>query len=180
MDTSANERLALLSAEVARHSGYLLRYARTRIRDEHRAEEAVQETLLAALEALPTYDGRATLRTWLTGVLIHKIHDLFRRNAREPELAGDELPEVVDPMTPEHRLHGRQLADAFVCAVGALPPRQADALVMREISGLEPEEICRRMGVTESNLWVLLHRARANVRAALERRGLALEPGLSG
>ena len=180
MDTSANERLALLSAQIARHSGYLLRYARSRVRDEHRAEEVVQETLLAALEALPSYDGRSALRTWLTGILIHKIHDGYRRSAREAEVAMDELPDPVDWVTPDVRLHAKRLSEAFVSAVGALPARQADALLMREISGLESAEICGRMGISEGNLWVLLHRARAHLRTALQQRGFALEAGASG
>src|SRR6186997_1690519 len=112
MDTSRNERRALLAAEVARHSDYLLRYARSRVRDDHLAEEAVQETLLAALESLDSFDGRATLRTWLTGILLHKIHDGFRRCAREPSLPDEDLPEPVEWLTPDHSLHVKRVCGA--------------------------------------------------------------------
>ena len=105
MDTSRNERNALLAAEIARHSGYLLRYARSRVRDEHLAEEAVQETLLAALESLESFNGRASLRTWLTGILLHKIHDGFRRGARDGAPPEGEVPEAVEWLTPDHALH---------------------------------------------------------------------------
>jgi len=174
MDTSRNERHALLATEVARHSAYLLRYARSRVRDEHLAEEAVQETLLAALESLDSFDARATLRTWLTGILVHKIHDGFRRGARDGDVPAGEPPEPVEWLTPDHSLHVKRLCGAFAEAVARLPERQAQAFLMGEISGIETERICRTLGVTRSNLWVLMHRARTSLRASLERGGFSL------
>lgn len=170
------ERNALLAEEAARQTGYLLRYARTRVRDEHLAEEAVQETLLAALESLASFDGRATLRTWLTGILLHKIHDGFRRGARDGD-PGDGAPaEPVEWLTPDHALHVKRLCGAFAEAVSQLPERQAQAFLLGEISGVETETICRRLGVSRGNLWVLLHRARTALRAQLDRRGFSLNP----
>lgn len=173
MDTSRSERNALLATEIAQHTGYLQRYARTRVRDEHLAEEAVQETLLAALESLDSFNGRATLRTWLTGILLHKIHDAFRRGSREVEAGTTEADEPVDWLTPDHALHVKRMCGAFTEALGALPERQAEAFVRGEIRGEETESICRKLGVTRGNLWVLLHRARATLRANLESRGLS-------
>ena len=167
MDTSRNERHALLAAEISRHSDYLLRYARSRVRDEALAEDAVQETLLAALESLGSFDGRATLRTWLTGILLHKIHDAFRRGVREPALPDGDAPEPVDWLTPEHALHVKRLSDGFVRAVAALPDRQAHAFVMSEIAENATDDICRALGVTRANAWVLVHRAKATLRGAL-------------
>ena len=167
MDTSRNERKALLAAEVARHSDYLMRYARSRVRDEHLAEEAVQDALLAALESLDSYDGRATLRTWLTGILLHKIHDGFRRCARDPGVPEGEAPEAVEWLTPDHALHVKRLCDRFVRAVKALPERQARAFVMSEIAERRTEDVCRALGVTRSNAWVLVHRAKASLRGEL-------------
>ena len=173
MDTHQAERSALLATRIAEHSQYLMRVARSRIRDEHRAEEAVQETLVAALESVHAYDGRAPLRTWLTGILLHKVCDGFRHYAREISHAEEELPEAVDWMTPDHALHGKRLWKAFAKAVGELPRRQAEALVLREVRGLGTEEVCRTLGVSHANLWVLLHRAKARARAALAREGFA-------
>ena len=167
MDTSTSERKAILAEEIARQTGYLSRYARSRVRDEHLADEAVQETLLAALEGLDTFDGRATLRTWLTGILLHKIHDGFRRSARNGVDPGEEPPEPVEWVTPEHALHVKRLCGAFVAAVGELPERQAKAFVLSEISEAGTEAICRALGVSRANAWVLIHRAKANLRAAL-------------
>jgi|SRR5688572_28333775 len=167
MDTSKSERNAILAEEIARHTGFLQRYARSRVRDEHLAEEAVQDTLLAALEGLDSFDGRATLRTWLTGILLHKIHDGFRRSSREPRMPEGDLPEAQEWLTPEHSLHVKRLCDGFVRAVKALPERQARAFVMAEISGSGTDKICRALGITPSNAWVLIHRAKASLRGAL-------------
>jgi RNA polymerase sigma-70 factor (ECF subfamily) len=173
MDTSRSERNALLATEIAGHTAYLQRYARTRARDEHLAEEAVQETLLAALESLDSFNGRATLRTWLTGILLHKIHDAFRRGSREVEGSIAENDEPVDWLTPDHALHVKRMCGALTQAVEALPERQAEAFLMGEIGGVDTERICRKLGVTRGNLWVLLHRARSTLRASLESRGLS-------
>jgi RNA polymerase sigma-70 factor, ECF subfamily len=175
MDTSQNERNAVLATEVAHHAGYLLRYARSRVRDEHLAEEAVQETLLAALESLDSFHGRASLRTWLTGILLHKIHDGFRRGARDAEMPA-EPDEPVEWLTPDHSLHVKRLCGAFVEAVGQLPKRQAQAFLMGEISGVETDRICRTLGVSRGNLWVLLHRARETLRATLAGQGFISPP----
>ena len=166
MDTSKRERKAILAEEIARHTGYLQRYARSRVRDEHLAEEAVQDTLLAALESLDSFDGRATLRTWLTGILLHKIHDGFRRATRH-EVPEGEMPEPVEWLTPDHSLHVKRLCGAFMKAVRELPERQAKAFMMSEISETGTDAICRTLGVSRSNAWVLIHRAKANLRGAL-------------
>ena len=168
MDTNPGEHRALLAARIASESGYLLRYARTRVRDEHLAQEAVQETLLAALESIDSYGARARLRTWLTGILLHKIHDLFRRGAREGALPEGDVPEGADALTPERLLHAKRLGEAFVAAIEELPPRQARAFTMREIEGLTGESICRELGISSGNFWVLIHRARSALRASLK------------
>ena len=173
MDTHKAERDALLATRIAEHSEFLLRVARSRVRDPHRAEEAVQETLLAALECAHSFGGRATLRTWLTGILLHKIHDGFRRGTREIPLGDEPLPEVPDWNTPDRALHGKRHWKAFLRALAALPGRQAEALVMREIEGRETEDVCRALCVSPGNLWVLLHRAKARARVALAREGFA-------
>jgi RNA polymerase sigma-70 factor, ECF subfamily len=160
--------------QIAQHTGYLLRYARSRVRDEHLAEEAVQETMLAALESLDRFDGRSSLRTWLTGILVHKIHDGFRRDARSGEAPGVEPDEPVDWLTPDHALHVKRLCGEFTEAVGRLPKRQAEAFLMGEIEELDTERMCRKLGVSRTNLWVLLHRARTALKANLERQGYSL------
>jgi RNA polymerase sigma-70 factor (ECF subfamily) len=174
MDTSRDERNAVLAIEISRLSGYLQRYARTRVRDEHLVEDAVQETMLAALESLDSFDGRATLRTWLTGILLHKIHDGFRRGARDGDPGIGEAGEPVEWLTPDHALHVKRMCGAFAQAVEALPKRQAEAFLLGEIEEIESERLCRKLGVSRGNLWVLLHRARTALRADLGRRGYSI------
>jgi len=162
------------AAAIEGERAYLLRYARLQLRDPAQAEDAVQETLLAALESLDSFNGRATLRTWLTGILLHKIHDGFRRGARDGDAGDSDAAEPVEWLTPDHSLHVKRLCSAFMEAVGKLPERQAQALLLGEISGLETERVCRKLGVSRGNLWVLLHRARTGLRAELDRRGFSL------
>jgi RNA polymerase sigma-70 factor (ECF subfamily) len=173
MDTTPAERQALVATRIAEQSAYLTRVARSRVRDEQAAAEAVQETLLAALECADRFDGRATLRTWLTGILLHKIHDGFRRQARYVPVDEEDLPEPVDHATPERSLYGRRLWAAFMRALADMPARQAQALMLREFEGLADARACRKLGVSHGNYWVLLHRAKSRVRQALAQEGFA-------
>lgn len=186
MDTSRTEQSALLASQLGEHLDYLRRFARSRMRDEDLAEEAVQETLLAALESGDRFGGRAKLRTWLTGILLHKIHDEFRRGAREglhrharDEIADDNAPPPEEGIAspeggPDHALHCRQLRAAIDRAVATLPPRQKEAFLLKEVSGLETAQLQGLLGVSTGNVWVLLHRARTHLQAALAREGFSL------
>ena len=175
MDSRKVERTAIVAAGLGEHLVYLTRLARSRVRDEHRVEEAVQDTLLAALESAHTFDGRAKLRTWLTGILLHKIHDGYRRAARDIATEPAATTEPVEWVTPDHTLHVKQLWGAFARALSDLPEHQADALLLREVSGLDTPQICRKLGISRANLWVLMHRARVGLRAALERDGFSVQ-----
>ena len=185
MDTNRTEQGALLATQLGEHLDYLRRFARSRMRDEDLAEEAVQETLLAALESGSSFGARAKLRTWLTGILLHKIHDEFRRGAREGPhrhprddgAEGGQTPieeTVASPAAgPDHAVHCRELRAAIDRAIAALPPRQKEAFLLKEISGLETEHLQGLLGVSTGNVWVLLHRARAHLQAALSREGFS-------
>jgi RNA polymerase sigma-70 factor (ECF subfamily) len=184
MDTNRTEQGAVFATQLGEHLGYLRRFARSRMRDEDLAEEAVQETLLAALESGERFGGRAKLRTWLTGILLHKIHDEFRRGAREGAhrlgrddgADGQPPPEesIASPEGgPDHAFHCRQLRAAIDRAVAALPPRQKEAFLLKEISGLDTAQLQGLLGVSPGNVWVLLHRARAHLQDALAREGFS-------
>jgi RNA polymerase sigma-70 factor (ECF subfamily) len=136
------------------------------VRDEHLAEEAVQETLLAALESLDSFDGGRRLRTWLTGILLHKIHDGFGAARAMAMPATGRAPEPVEWLTPDHSLHVKRLCSAFAEAVGALPERQAQAFVLGEIAGVETERLCRKLGVTRGTCGSAAPRAHGAARGA--------------
>ncbi len=178
---------------VARHGDYLYRYALIRVRDATASEDLLQETLLAALESKDRYVSGATERSWLTGILRHKIYDHFRRLSRERivfehEPLPSELEERFDdvglwkrepPLGPAE--WGRDSADLmqrkeFMAALkqclGALPPRCADAFVLREMEAVESGKIQEILGVSSANFWVLLHRARMQLRLCLEKNWL--------
>lgn len=150
----------------------LLRAARSRLRHADWAEEAVAETLLAALERRPAFDDPGRVRAWLHGILRHKVVDQLRLNVR-PDTDGGELAEQALAATPAARSDPAQHACAaqfrvdLMRALDRLPLPQSRAFVLREGDDCSAEEICVRLGVTRGHLWVLLHRARVRLRQDL-------------
>jgi RNA polymerase sigma-70 factor (ECF subfamily) len=173
-------------AKLEGQRAYLMRYATLQLRDADRAEDCVQETLLAALAGEAGFGGRSDLRTWLTGILKHKIVDAIRRSSREPAVAlepeGDEsdFDALFDPRghwteapsaweRPDGALERSQFLAALEACLEQLPARTARAFMMREHMGLETEEICKELGITSTNCWVMLYRARMALRQCLEQ-----------
>ena len=173
------------SAWVDRYGDYLFRYAMLRLRDRSAAEDMVQETFLAALKDRGTYAGDASEATWLVGVLKHKIADHYRRLAREAPLDGGDLGEHPDAGhfdgaghwttgpaawggNPADLYRQGEFLDRFRRCLSGLSPNHANAFTLREIEGMGTAEICKVLGVSETNLWVILHRARALLRRCLE------------
>lgn len=163
----------------------LMRLALARVGDRHRAEDLVQETLLAAIRGRAPFEGRSRFRTWLTGILLHKVGDLFRERARDAQLiaqehahddAGDEFDAqsvwrapVNASTDPQCALESKRFREVFDEGFSKLPPRQSRAFALRELMGLEVEEVCQAMQVTPNHLGVLLHRARLQLRRSLDR-----------
>lgn len=174
------------------HGGALYRYALLRMRDEHKAEEAVQETLLAALQARERYTGNASVRTWLIGILKHKILDQFRREMREVSLndpdetqqedddilgrsfAGDGhwSSKLADWGNPDKALENEQFWSALEFCLDHIPHRHARLFLMRELQEESTEDICTQFAITSANLWTMLHRVRLMLRRCLERHFL--------
>jgi RNA polymerase sigma-70 factor (ECF subfamily) len=182
-------------AEIESHRPYLLRYALSQLRDGQLAEEAVQEALLAALESIASFGGKSSLRTWLTSILRFKVIDLQRRAtaerhhfeaadfaaASEDEAWLDELFDEtghwrVPPLAwsdPEAALEQRRFWEAFERCLDRLPPAAGRVFFKREIVGEDTDAICKGEGITASNCWVILHRARLALRACLEKSWFA-------
>jgi RNA polymerase sigma-70 factor (ECF subfamily) len=160
---------------------YLVRYASLQLRDSHAAEDAVQETLVAALAGEASFAGRANLRTWLTGILKHKIVDAIRRMSREAPAATEEDFEAlfderghwIDPPAawadPDAALEQKGFFAALQMCLGRLPEKTSQAFLMREHLGLETDEICKELAVTPTHCWVLLYRARMALRECLNK-----------
>jgi len=174
------------------HGNALYAFAMLHLHDPHRAEDAVQESLLAALQAWPTFRGDCTVRTWLTGILKHKILDEFRRQRREltfvdlPEQAATASKADADfiddghwrEMTaewgnPECCLNGERFWAIIERCIAALPPQAARIMVLRELWEMDTETLCKELQLTPSNLWTSLHRARLRMRQCLQRNDIA-------
>ncbi len=170
---------------VDRHGDALYRYALLQTRDEELAEECVQEAFVAALQSRASFRGQCSERTWLIGILKHKICDHFRRRSRT--LPADEAgaAEKVAAMFTDDGIwkdlprawtsepHGEtardELLEALRACMAKLPQRMADLFCLRELHGLNTPTICQILGLSPTNLWVQLHRARALLRRCLER-----------
>ncbi len=174
-----------LSKQIEGHRAYLVRFARSRVNDPDTAEDLVQDALLAALMAVPRFEQRSTLRTWLTGILLHKITDMRRTKGRELNFSsfGDEpwedLPDALssdarsgralasEPQDPLTLLARKRFMEDLRSSMMQLPPNHRSALEMREIFGYEAPDICRTLGVSSTNLWVMIFRAKSTLRKGL-------------
>jgi RNA polymerase sigma-70 factor (ECF subfamily) len=177
-------------AQIQDERAYLMRYASLQLRDADAAEDAVQETLAAALQGASGFSGRSSVRTWLTGILKHKIIDHVRKQSREqPLILGnhDERSEAEafdalfladghwreppsDWGDPHKALQNKAFLAAFEQCAKNLPAKTARAFMMREVLEESTETICQELNVTATNCWVLLHRARLSLRECLETR----------
>ena len=183
------------SLELEGHRPYLMRFALLQLRDRSAAEDAVQETLLAAIQGAGRFAGQSSVRTWLIGILKHKIVDGIRKGAREQatglgagEAGTDDLDayfesdgHFVEPpgewRSPESALEERRFFEVLERCLQALPAKTARAFTLRELLGLETDEICKELRVTPSNCWVMLYRARMSLRACLERTWFLADAG---
>lgn len=179
------------SAWVDEHGDSLFRFALMRLRDPSLAEDVVQETLLSAIQAIRSYTGQASERTWLIGILKHKIVDHYRKNNRQIQLTDEdtdisgtdrffERPDKwsghwsiplrpVDPeQSPENAIERGEFWDVMNACLSALPDRVANVFALREMDGFTSEEICAALGLSSSNFWVIMHRARMQLRRCVE------------
>jgi len=166
------------------HAGYLFNFAIGQVRDAHVAEDLVQETFLAAVKSRGRFCGQSSERTWLVGILRHKICDHFRRSSREratrvdppPALANSEKWEeavlwlhdvAAECQSPTRRMEMSEFREALELALGTLPPRLAQVFRLYEIEEQPHQEVCARLEISHNNLWIMLHRARKQLRGKL-------------
>lgn len=179
--------------EIAALHHDMLRFARLQLRDEQAAEDAVQEAITAALTSRQQYAGRSKLKTWVFSILRNKIIDVIRDRARHPTQSYDEeIDNKIDAQfdqrghwrkeerptswaKPEQNLEDEQFWRVFEACMDYLPENTARVFMMREMLGLETEEICIELAISESNCWVILHRARSKLRLCLTENWFAGE-----
>ena len=171
---------------VEQYGDMLYRYTLVRVKDPDAAEEIVQVTLLAALQAQHSFQGRSSEKSWLFGILKHKILDHFRelKTQRTYEVTSEDGPDPLDnaylhsgqwanapknwDTDPHKAVENSQLMEAMSLCLDRLSDKFRNIFVLKEIEGLTSEEICKEMGIKPTNLWVILHRARNQLRKCLE------------
>jgi len=180
-------------AFVTRYHASLKRVARAYVSTDAVAEEVVQETWLAVIEGLDRFEHRSTLKTWLFHILANKAKTRGVRERRivpfaslagaddEPAVPPDRFQRDGDAWPghwaapprpwedPERRLASLEARAYLRAAIAALPATQQAVLTLRDVEGLDAEEVCGLLDVSAGNQRVLLHRARAKVRTELER-----------
>lgn len=171
---------------VDQHGDLLFSFALPRVRNRDIAADLVQETFLAGIKGLDSFKGQSSIRTWLVGILKNKIIDHYRKSSRE---ITSDLPFETDRpfleagewrghwndgagpqkwSEPSKAAELNELRQKLQTCIDDLPARLAHLYTMREIDAMSTEEICNRMDVTATNLGVLMHRARAQLRRCLE------------
>lgn len=174
---------------LAEHRGYLLKVARLQLQDSHLAEDCVSDVLTQAFERRDGFRGDSSLRTWLTSILKNRIVDVLRKQWREqpvdPAPSGDQDFDAMfdesghwaarpsDVADPAKLCEQDAFLEAVQRCVERLPRRIGQVFVLREVLGSETAEICKELGLTTSNVWVQLYRARMMLRACLEKVGFA-------
>lgn len=172
---------------VESYGDFLFRYAISRVRNEAAAEDVVQETFVAALKSRKNFTGQSSERTWLIGILKHKIIDTFRKANRERaetdmETGADAADSFFDQkgmwkmehapsewtMEPDAAFEQKELAKTLEDCMGKLPARLSQAFTLVERDERNGEEACKVLNVTATNLYVMLYRARMLMRKCLE------------
>jgi len=180
-------------SELEQYRTQLTRYAQRFLGNQDVAQDVVQDTLLAALQAPLSFEQRSTMRTWLFGILKHKITDTFRRQSREVPLEDDSDDESEIDLSrhedahwhgapsrradPEQALNQKRFFEVLERCIDRLPANTARVFRMREVMGMDTDEICAACGITQNNCLVILHRARNTLRTLLEERDWSLESG---
>lgn len=185
----STEQLVDPATWVDEYGDYLFRYALSFVRDKQLAEDLVQETFLAALQSRSNFSGQSSEKTWLVGILKHKAIDHYRKTRKQSQLDEGEDGELKDgfitsgkwvgfwqtgleprdwKLDPARQAEASALRGILGACLAQLPPRMATVFQLREVDQKNTQEICEQLSITESNLWVMLHRARLCLRKCIE------------
>jgi len=173
---------------VALHADYLYAFAITRIGDKEQARDLVQETFLSALEGLDNFEQKSSERTWLTAILKNKIMDVYRKRSRQPKTKSLNMPEAesqffhsemnnwkkeewpaefgIEEADP---LHHKELRKILQACMQKLPPLWLSIFSMKHVDDESTTTICSELKVSDTNFWAIIHRAKVNLRACLQR-----------
>ena len=171
-----------------RYGDYLYRFALLRLRNKASAEDAVQDTLLAGIKGFDRFDGRVDVKFWLRGILHNKIVDLIRASVKQNKISDREREEMEQPSSflfkragipsrrpdewgfdPSKAFERDEFWQVFRGCVGKLKDKQQQAFVLKEMDNMSSEEVCKLLDVSPNNLWVLIHRARKQLKLCLKK-----------
>jgi RNA polymerase sigma-70 factor (ECF subfamily) len=166
------------------YADYLFNYAVVRVNNSDTAKDLVQETFFAGLKSAKNFEGKSTERTWLVSILKRKIIDHYRKiNSKKGQAevrmsfyeSGDNEGRWIEERVPQSwgndaakSIESRELQEAIDNCINKLPEKYAMVFKMKTIQEFETEEICKELNITPSNLWVIIHRARTQLRSCME------------
>ena len=179
---------------VDQYGDYLYNYAISRVNDSEQAYDLVQDTFLAALGALSSFEGRSSEKTWLISILKRKIIDHYRKTGRKKEhnLLDKDFMEEEESLpfyrdgnhqghwtdnrapsdwriSPDSAVENEELKEVLAKCIGLLPDKWESVFALRVVEGMETEEVCKELDISASNLWVILHRAKLQLRECVEK-----------
>jgi RNA polymerase sigma-70 factor (ECF subfamily) len=176
---------------VNQHADYLYSFAISRLNNEEQAKDLVQDTFLAALQKVDTFEGKASERTWLTAILKNKIIDVYRKKSSglkivseshamaEQEVFFEEDGHWSDKNKPllfgiesDDKLSKQEFNSILKKCLEKLPPLWYAVFTMKVLEEETSENVCKELMLSSSNLWVIVHRAKVNLRACLQKNWL--------
>ena len=166
------------------HSDYMYNYTITRVSDHEIAKDLVQETFFSSLKAMKNFKGQASERTWLISILKRKIIDYYRKKNSKKGKAevrmsfyedGENNGKWIEEQAPspwnntgEAAIENSELKSALDYCIENLPKKYRMVFLLKTVENYGTEEICNELEITSSNLWVIIHRARVQLRSCLE------------
>jgi len=163
--------MPVATTELDQHRDYLYAFALRRVGDSGLAEDLVQDTFVSALGAADGFRGDSSARTWLTGILKHRIADSYRapeRGVESLDAHEEEAPELASPDAgPAQDFEHARMWEKLEGQLARLPERAARAFVLTELEGRDAAEASRMLGVTQNNLWGMVRRAKKSLQESM-------------
>ncbi len=171
------------------YGNYMYRYALSRVGDTETAQDLVQEALVAAINAFERFQGRSSIKTWLIAILKRKIVDHYRQKSNRQttddiETIANRVDALFDDtghwkvkpnewtVNPGLAYEQQEFMDVLYRCLAELPTRLSEIFMLREFEELSTSDICKQLSITESNNWVMLYRARMQLRSCMEQNWL--------
>ena len=174
---------------VERYGDYLYRYAVSRVSDPATAQDLVQEAFVAAIQSYARFKGRSSVKTWLIAILKRKVVDHYRQqssrqNTDDIESVANRVENLFDDkghwrvvpnewtINPDEVYKQKEFMDILYTCLANLPKRLSEIFMLREFEELSTDAICEQLDISESNSWVMLYRARMQLRGCMEEKWL--------